>query len=116
MIKFVIDEDLDNRILRGLLRHQPDLNIIRVQDTHLAGQSDPEILEWAFQESRILLTHDISTMTKHAYERMRSGKQIAGIVEVPQSLPIGKAIEDILTLAMVSSMKEFENQIQYLPL
>ena len=116
MIKFVIDEDLDNRILRGLLRRRPDLNIVRVQDTHLAGHSDPEILEWAFLEGRILLTHDISTMTNHAYQCMRKGMQISGIVEDPQSLPIGKAIEDILTLAKVSSVEEFENQIQYLPL
>ena len=116
MIRFVIDEDFDNRILRGLLRYKPDLDIIRIQDTHLAGRTDPEILEWAFQESRILLTHDVSTMTKHAYERMRTGRAMAGIIEVPQSLSIGKAIEDILTIATVSTVKEFENQIQYLPL
>jgi hypothetical protein len=116
MIRFVIDEDFDNRILRGLLRRRADLDIVRVQDTHVTGRTDPDVLEWSFQERRVLLTHDVSTMTKHAYERMRTGRSIAGIVEVPQSLAIGKAIEDILTIAMATSIQEFENQIQYLPL
>jgi len=49
-IKFIADEDFDNRILRGLQRRQPDLDIVRVQDTHLSGSVDREILEWAFRE------------------------------------------------------------------
>jgi hypothetical protein len=116
MIRFVADEDFDNRILRGLLRRQPDLEIIRLQDTPLAGADDPAILEWASQESRVLLTHDVSTMTSHAYARIRAGKRVAGIIEVPQSLPIGQAIADLLTIATCSFSEELENQIQYLPL
>ena len=116
MISFVADEDFDNRILRGLLRRQSSLKIIRIQDTPLAGADDPAIPEWAFREKRVLLTHDVSTMTNYAYRRMRAGEKIAGIVEVPQSMPIGRAIEDILTIATCSYPEEFENQIQYLPL
>jgi hypothetical protein len=32
-MRFLIDEDFDNRIFRGLLRAEPLLDIIRVQDT-----------------------------------------------------------------------------------
>ena len=31
-MKFLADENLDNNILRGLLRRKPDLDIVRVQD------------------------------------------------------------------------------------
>lgn len=116
MTRFATDEDFDNRILRGLLRHQPDLDIVRIQDTHLTGADDSAILEWADQQSRILLTHDVSTMTRYAYERIRTGKSIAGIIEVPQSMPVGQAIEDIVTIVVCSSTEELKNQIQYLPL
>ncbi len=75
-IKFIADEDFDNRILRGLQRRQPDLDIVRVQDTHLSGSADIEILDLAFREQRVLLTHDISTMTKYAFERMRAGSKL----------------------------------------
>lgn len=80
MIKFLADEDFNNRILRGLLRRQSDLDIIRVQDTHLFGAPDAAILEWGFQNHRILLTHDVSTITRFAFERIRSGEHIAGVI------------------------------------
>lgn len=116
MISFVVDEDFDNRILRGLLRRLSDVDIVRVQDIHLSGVDDRTILEWADQQHRVLLTHDISTMTYHAYERLQAGQSIAGIVEVPQSMPIGQAIEDLLTVIACTSLEEFRDQILYLPL
>ena len=90
MLRFLVDEDLDNRIVRGLLRRQPDLDMVRVQDTHLGGEEDETILEAAYREGRVLLTHDASTMTDFAYRRVREGKSFAGIVEVPQWLASGR--------------------------
>lgn len=116
MLKFLADEDLNNRILRGLLRLRPDLDIIRVQDTELSGSPDHEVLEWAAQYGRILLTHDVSTMTQFAYSRIRAGQTIAGIIEVPQSMPVGQAINDVLLMAEVYLPGELENRIEYLPL
>jgi predicted nuclease of predicted toxin-antitoxin system len=78
MLKFIADEDFDNHILRGLLRRRANMDIIRVQDTPLAGAQDPDILRWAAQEQRVLLTHDVSTMTKHAYERIYNKEPLAG--------------------------------------
>lgn len=112
---FLADEDFNNRIVRGLLRRQPALDIIRVQDTHLFGSPDAEILEWAAQNGRVLLTHDVSTMTGWATERFQRGEQIAGMLVIPQAAPIGGIIEDLL-LAAASAPEEFENQIVYLPL
>jgi predicted nuclease of predicted toxin-antitoxin system len=84
MLRLLVDEDFDNRIMRGLSRRQPDLDMVRVQDTQMMSEEDETILEWAFQEGRVLLTHDASTMTDFAYQRLREGKTFAGIVEVPQ--------------------------------
>ncbi|MBI4475225.1 MAG: DUF5615 family PIN-like protein, partial [Acidobacteria bacterium] len=74
MIRFAVDEDFDNRIVRGLLRLLPTLDIVRAEDAGLLGKRDPEVLEWAAGENRVLLTHDGSTMTKHAYTRVESGR------------------------------------------
>ena len=54
MIRLLADENLDNRILRGLKRKQSDLDIIRVQDTEVYQADDPAVLEWAAQEKRVL--------------------------------------------------------------
>lgn len=67
-MKLLADENFDNNIIRGLLRRNPDIDIVRVQDVGLSGKDDPTVLEWAAQENRILLTHDVATITHYAYE------------------------------------------------
>jgi hypothetical protein len=63
-----------------------------------------------------LLTHDVTTMTHYAYERVKAGKSMPGVFEVSRAVPIGTAIEDILLLAEYSFEGEWEGQVRYLPL
>ena len=56
-------------------------------------------LEWAAQEGRVLLAHDISTMTVHAYARVSSDLLMPGFFAVIQLAPINQVIEDLLLLA-----------------
>jgi hypothetical protein len=116
MIRLAADENLNNAIIRGVLRRQPDLDIVRVQDVGLSGADDPVVLEWAAQEERVLLTHDVSTITKYAYERVRARKPMPGVFEIGRTVPIGRAIEDVLLLAECSLDGEWEGQVRYLPL
>lgn len=110
------DENFDNDIIRGLLRRRPGLDIQRVQDVGLSGASDPAVLQWAAQEQRLLLTHDVSTVTHYAYQRIEAGLPMPGVIEVSPALPVGQVIEDILLLAELSLDGEWEGQIIYLPL
>ncbi|MBM3130269.1 MAG: hypothetical protein FJ009_16790 [Chloroflexi bacterium] len=115
-IRFLVDEDFDNDIVRGVLRKKPNLAIVRAQDVGLGGQADPQILERAAQEGRVVLTHDVSTLTAHAYARVRRGLPMSGVFAVSQSIPIAQAIADILLLAECSIEGEWENQVRYFPL
>ena len=99
MVRFAVDKNFNNRILRGLLRRKPELDIVRIQDVGLSGAEDPTILEWAAREGRVLLTHDVATMTRYAYERVRANLAMPGVFEVSPTIPIGRAIEDILLIA-----------------
>jgi hypothetical protein len=102
--------------LRGVLRRLPNLDIVRAQDVGLSGAKDPVILAWAAEQNRILLTHDVSTMTKHAADRVAGGSSMPGLFSVGQALPISKAIEEIVILAECSLEGEWEGQVHYLPL
>jgi predicted nuclease of predicted toxin-antitoxin system len=82
MLRLAIDEDFNNRILRGLLRRKDDLDIVRVQDAGLKGQGDAEVLEWAATQGRVLLTHDVTTMRQHADRRRAAGLPMPGIFAV----------------------------------
>ena len=53
MIKFLADENLNNQIVRGVLRQNPDIDIVRVQDVGLKGADDPDVLSWAAQDGRV---------------------------------------------------------------
>jgi hypothetical protein len=116
MLRLAADENFNNDIVRGLWRRKPELDIVRIQDVGLSGADDPTVLEWAAREGRVLLTHDVTTMTRYAYERVRAGQPMPGIFEVNRAVPIGRAIEDILLLAECSLENEWEGQVRYLPL
>ena len=60
MLRLVADENFNNNIIHGVSRRNAEADIVRVQDVGLSGADDPTILEWAAQQRRILLTHDVS--------------------------------------------------------
>jgi hypothetical protein len=116
MLRLLADENFNNDIVRGVRRRNPEVDLVRVQDTNLAGADDPTILEWAAQQGRVLLTHDVSTMTRHAYDRVQNGQPMPGVFEVARHVPAGAAIDDIVLIAECSLEGEWEGQVRYLPL
>lgn len=116
MLRLAADENLDIRIVRGLSGQAPELDIVRVQEAGLSGADDPTVLEWAARESRVLLTHDISTVTRFAWDRVREGKPMPGVVQIGAQVPIGHAVDDILILALASEPAEWADQVLFLPL
>jgi predicted nuclease of predicted toxin-antitoxin system len=95
-MKLLADENLDNTIIRGLLRRNPIIDILRVQDVGLSGVDDPAVLAWAADDNRILLTHDVATITRYAYER------------VATNLPC--------LILDCSTAEDLDGQIYYIPL
>jgi predicted nuclease of predicted toxin-antitoxin system len=73
-LRFLADENFNNDLLRALVRQLPDLDVVRAQDIVVSGADDPTLLAWAAQEGRILLTHDVRTIPRFAYERVRAGQ------------------------------------------
>ncbi len=115
MLRLVTDENFDGNIVRGLLRRHPELDLVRVQDAGLMETPDPEILEWAAVQARVLLSHDVSTMPPAAYQRIADGKPMPGVFIVPDRMPIGQAIEEILFLAIDVAPGEWKDQVLFLP-
>lgn len=73
MVSLAFDENFNNNLIRALLRRNPALNIARIQDVGLSNADDPAVLAWAAQAQRILITHDVTTITRYAYERIKAG-------------------------------------------
>lgn len=116
MLRLAADENFNNDVVRGLMRRKPEIDLVRVQDAGLSGIDDPEILEWAAREGRVLLTHDVSTITRYAYERVQAGLVMPGVFEVSRRLPMAEVIDELLLLVECSLEAEWEGQVRYLPL
>lgn len=116
MIALLTDEDFNYQITDGLLMREPQLDLARVQEVGLRGASDPVVLAWAAQEGRVLLTHDVTTMTHYANQRVQAGLPMPGVFAVPKTLTVGRAIDELVILVECSLDGEWENQIRYLPL
>lgn len=116
MIRLLADENFNNNIVRGVRLRETGIDLVRVQDIGLAGADDPSVLKWAAQHRRILLTHDVGTLTAFAYNRVRAGRPIPGVFEVGRTVALRSAIDDILLLATCSVDEEWEGQVRYLPL
>lgn len=116
MIRLLADENFNNNIVRCVRLRNPDLDLIRVQDSGLSGASDPTVLEWAAGHQRVLLTHDVATISAFAYERVHAGKPMPSIFEVGRTLAVRSAIDDIVLLANCSEDGEWKGQVYYLPL
>ena len=114
-MKWLADECFDNDIIRGLLRRSPDFDLVRAQDiSEVAGRNDETLLAWAGKNNRVVLTHDLATMVPAL--QLQGQPAFTAIVVVPDSLPIGQIIEDVLLLDQCSSESDWTASVIYLPL
>jgi predicted nuclease of predicted toxin-antitoxin system len=116
VIRWLADENFNGKILRALRRELPDIDLIRVQDTALLQAPDPQVLAWAAQESRLLLTQDVETMVGFANARVAQGLPMSGVIVLRHTLRLSTAIDDILTIASASDIGDWANRVVFLPL
>ncbi|MGH9725773.1 MAG: DUF5615 family PIN-like protein [Candidatus Acidiferrales bacterium] len=83
-VGFQADADLDARILRGLRRAPPEIDIRSAADAALAGWEDPEVLRIAADSRRILVSQDRRTMPGH-FACFSATVQSPGVRHPPQS-------------------------------
>lgn len=105
------DENFDARIVRGLKSRLPTLDLVSVEQAGLRAASDPEVLQWAAREGRVLLTHDERTMPRFAYARIDAGRPVPGVVLAPDRLAIGSALEDLLLLIEALEPEEMAQRV-----
>jgi len=116
MLSLLADENLDANIVRGVLRRVHGVDVVRVQDVGLSGVDDPTVLAWAAAHGRVLVTHDVETVTRFAFERVDSGLSMPGVIEIVTSASIGKAVEDLALVLECLADGELNDQVLYIPL
>jgi uncharacterized protein (DUF2235 family) len=54
--------------------------------------TDDAVRKHASTESRVVISHDYRTMRARAEDRLRAGLPMAGLLLVPQDMPVGRSL------------------------
>jgi hypothetical protein len=115
MLPLAVDESVHGAIVRGLRRRVSGIDLITVEEAGLGGHSDEMVLAWAAREGRVLVTQDENTMTGHAWDRVRGGEPMPGVV-ICGGVTVGEAIDELEVIACCGDAEDFSNQVRFLPL
>jgi hypothetical protein len=113
---FLADHDLNEHIIDGVLRHEPTVEFVRARDVGMNDRSDADVLAFAAIHGFIVVSHDVNTMTKHAFALIERGETISGLLMAQQSEPIAPVIESLLLIWSASEAEEWHGQVRFLPL
>lgn len=114
-IRFQADADLNIAIVLALTRKEPGIDFRTAYDAGLAGLRDAEVLGAAAEARRMLVSHDLKTMPVHFGEFVKRS-QSAGVLLVPQHMPVATAAEWLLLIWSTMDEGEWVNRLSYLPL
>ena len=69
-VRFLVDENFNRAILVGVQRRAEHIDVARVQNVGPRTADDPLVLQWAADQGRVLVTHDIKTIPDFAHQRV----------------------------------------------
>ena len=116
MLRLLIDQRSKSCHPSRAFTTVPNLDVITAHRVGLSNASDPELLAWAAEQERVVITHDRRTMPYHATSRIARAEKIAGLIIVSRQLPVSRVIDDLEIIVSCSDMVEWENVVKHLPL
>jgi hypothetical protein len=117
--RFLTDENFNLLVVAGLRRLRPQVDILTIQSTEMLHAPDSQVLAFAKERDRILLSHDTRTMPGHFADFLLSlpvGEHCPGLFLISQDTPIALSIQWILEVWEASRHEEWRNLPTRLPL
>ena len=97
-LQILADHDLNEDILRALLARRGTLDILRVREIGPRTMPDDAVLEYAAETSRIVLTHDRTTMPHQLWTRMATGSLVPVVIVIPRDLSPGSVADELMAV------------------
>jgi hypothetical protein len=113
--RYLGDVNLRQAIVRAVLRQEPGVDFRTAADAGLHGLDDLDVLAFAAQDRRILVTHDVRTMPGH-FSKFLQASQSPGVFLVPQTLSNAAAAEELVLIWSATDAEEWLDRLVYLPL
>ncbi len=117
-VRFLLDENMSKDIVVALLRHNAEIDILRVGDegAPLLGTLDPDILRFCEAEQRAIVTDNRHTMPGHMADHLRAGGHICGVFKTRrQKAPLGRVIATLILIWEASEAEEYIDRQVWIP-
>ena len=98
MIRFLADASLHYGIVTGCRRREPAIDFTSANEARLDGVDDPDVLDLASREDRILVTSDLKTMPTHFADYLEEHGHAPGVFLVKQRAPLAAVIDELLMI------------------
>jgi Domain of unknown function (DUF5615) len=114
-LRFQADNDLKFAIVKAVRQREPAIDFASSQESGLDGLSDPELLDRAAGDGRVLVSHDHRTMLDHFRRHLTLGKSSPGLLVVSQRASIGDVVDALVVLWAVADPAQLRDQAYHLP-
>jgi hypothetical protein len=114
-IRFLADANFNQKIVAGLLRREPAVDFALPEAMIPERMKDPDILDLAHSAGRVVVSHDVRTMPRW-FDQCVEQRNCAGLILVPDKVPIRDAIEELLLIWHATEADEWVNRMDWLPL
>ncbi len=102
--------------MRAARRLEPAIVITTIVEEGLAGTSDEDVLQFAWDREWLVVSHDVNTMKNTAEERISDGRSVHGLFLAPQNYASRPVAESLVLVWSASGFAEWRDRIIYLPL
>jgi hypothetical protein len=121
VLRYVLDEHLRGPLWRAIQWHNSSgfypFDVVRVGDPVdlPLGADDSALLCWAEREQRIIVTHDLDTMTTHLRVHAASGRHSPGVFMIRHRCTLPQIVTFLRDAAYASEPAEWQDRIQFIP-
>lgn len=109
--RFIADADLNEKIVTAVLRREPTIDLLNAAAGGTRGLSDPEVLALGAASNRIVVSSDRKKMPTY-FAAFRESHDSPGLIIVPQSVPVARAIEELILIWAHASPEQLRNCVK----
>src|SRR5260370_37229976 len=116
-IRFLLDENASNALLRAIRQQDPLIDVLRVGDegAPARGTLDPEILLHCEVAQRLLLTRNRESMPVHIAELFAMGHRHWGVFRLRPGYSLSAYAAAVHLLWAASEAEEWIDRDEYIP-
>ena len=113
--RLLFDENFRKPVARRLRLRLPSVDQATVQMLGLHGISDPDLLEYAWQNGYVVVSHDLRTFPRYVHERLAAGHRLAGVIMVRWHSDVVGVLDKLERTILESDADDFVDQVVILP-